>query len=144
MKKILSFLAIAVALNAQAANPDPDKKIVEKFNAMFPKADSVQWYEYGDKVTVRFYEKQVLCNLSFGSDGKVEKAVRYYDGDLLSPFFKHQLDGRFPAHSVYKVTETVSNSGTEYYIILHNEKQYLNVFMTAAGEVTIDKKFKKA
>lgn len=144
MKKITLLLSLAFALQSFSTSPDPDKSIVDRFNLDYPQAQQTQWFEYEGYVTVRFFDKDVLCNLSYGADGKVIKSVRYYDKEMLAPFYQQRLKETFPNLDVYKITENTNLNGTDYVVILHNAKKYVQVLMNPAGDITIHKKFNKA
>lgn len=128
---------------AQAA-PDPDKNIVDKFTALYPNADSVRWYEYDTHVTVRFYDQKVLCNLSYDQQGQVVKAIRYYDGGTLSPFYVQRIKDRYPKFDIHMVTETTTDGGTSYRVSLQNPTNWVIIDMDSQGNMQQSGKYKKA
>lgn len=142
MKKM--FLAIAVFASLSAfANWNPGDKIEKHFNASFPNAEKITWYETDGYYEVLFTNNKVKCRLWYDHDGNVTKTERYYKADGLSPFLTAKLNKKFRGKKVFGVTEVATDGGVTYHIVLEDDKKWYRVTADETGNLQLEKKFWK-
>ena len=144
MKKTFLALAIFASGILYAATPGVDEKIEKSFNATFPKAEKVTWYENDTYYEVLFVNETVKCRMWYNKDGSVAKTERYYTEDGLCPFILAKVKNKYSDKSVFGVTEVNNAEGINYYIILEDDKKWYHITSDGSGNIYMRKKYNKA
>lgn len=144
MKKFLIAMTMMISAVAFAADPSVDEKVEKKFNDAFPKAEKVSWYDGKTHYEVLFTNDQVKCRMWYDLDGNVLKTERYYTEEGLCPFILAKIKQKYAGKKVFGVTETNTDSGIQYRIVLEDEKQWYHIDADGAGNMSLNKKFQKA
>jgi hypothetical protein len=146
MKKIF-FAAAAFMLTCSAfANTikDVNAKVLDAFNKTFQNARQVVWHEYKDYYEVRFMQGTIDARVKYDTNGKIMEAVRYYKEDNLPLLIKAKIENKYAHEKIFGVTEVSSDAGVNYYVVLENEKNWINIKCDYLGNVSVQNKFKKA
>ena len=146
MKKIF-FAAAAFMLTCSAfANTikDVNAKVLDAFNKTFQNARQVVWHEYKDYYEVRFMQGTIDARVKYDTNGKIMEAVRYYKADNLPLLIRAKVENKYANEKIFGVTEVSSDAGINYYIVLENEKNWINIKCDYLGNVSVQNKFKKA
>ncbi len=145
-KKIAGLICLAV-LSAQihalasdgpaAASNGPaavNEKLVKSFQDAFPLAEKVEWKESGSNYIVYFKEKSVLSEIEYDHDGNFIASDRYYkDASLLPLHLEWELHKKYANKTIFGITEMNTESETEYYIKLEDNKEWITVKSTSDG-----------
>jgi hypothetical protein len=97
-----------------------------------------------DSYEASFKQNDISCRVLFDSDGNITKSIRYYGGKNLPIFIQSKLQKKFADKTVFGVTELSGNDQLTYHIVLENATEFYHVQSDSYGNITIDKKFKKA
>ena len=146
MKKIL-LAAFAVVLTCTAfANPgkDVNEKVLDAFQKTFVNASQVVWHEFPDYYEVRFLQGNIDSRVKYDTQGKILEAVRYYKEENLPLLVKAKINTKYPDKKIYGVTEISSDAELSYYIVLEDGKTWTNIKCDYLGNISLQKKFKKA
>ncbi|MET0636592.1 MAG: hypothetical protein ABWZ25_11235 [Chitinophagaceae bacterium] len=141
MKKIIVILLLVVSLPVLAS--DSTGTIVEKFNASFPNAVNVKWYNNWDNTEVYYENAGIISHIWYDRNGDVIKTRRYYSEKDLSPFLKTKLMQQYPGNSIFGITETGNEYGLIYYVTLHDDKTWTQVKCDGTADMVVFKRFKK-
>jgi hypothetical protein len=82
--------------------------------------------------------------VSYDLEGNVVKSIRYYYGETLPVYIQAKLSKKYEGKTVFGVTEITSENQVTYYIILQDDKNWINVQSDAFGNMFTEKKLKKA
>lgn len=141
MKKLFITLAAIYCGLVSFATPE---SVLSTFNSSFPKAENVKWTDESQSFQVYFTMGSVQCRLWYNSDGVVVKSIRYYHADMLPPLIFSNVQHKYSDKNIYSVTEVTSEVGIEYNITLQDEKNWYDIISDAAGNLSLQKKMKKA
>lgn len=141
MKKIL-LLAVAVYCSISSF-AEPTEKILTSFNKAFPQAKNVSWTEDESAYVVYFAKGEEQCRIWYSKEGEILKTIRYYENNLLHPFIRAKVEEKYKDRQIHSVTEVSSTAGTEYFIVLQDDKKWYHVRSDAAGNLALDKKLNK-
>lgn len=144
MKKSLLAIAVFASSVAFAAGGDLDEKVETYFKESFPHAEKVTWYEGDSYYEVLFTNNDLTCRLWYDRDGNVIKTERYYKEDGVAPFLTAKLHKKFPGKKVFGVTETTTDGGVTYHLILEDAEKWYHVTADETGNLHLDKKLLKA
>ena len=136
-----SFLFVQVIYGA---GPGKTDTIERAFLNAFPGASEVKWYKTDEAYQVNFLDNGIDCRMWFRPDGTIERSIRYYTSDHLAPFLLARIVKQYYGKKVYTVTELTSDSGLTYYIILEDDKHWLEIQSDPIGNTVTTKRFKKA
>jgi len=144
MKKIFFGIALLVSTASFASNPPVNEKISKIFKETFPHVNNVKWYEYESFYEVLFQSNEVACRVKYDLNGKVISVRRdYYEKDL-PLYIKVKVKEKYTSKKVFGVTEISSEEGTQYNIILQDEKHWTTVKSDASGNMSVVQKLRKA
>jgi len=141
MKKI--FIGIAMLASFSAYAGPISQKVINKFNEVFPGAQSVKWYDGDSYYGVSFKEGGMLHRVYYDRQGNVFRTIRYYDGAKLCPFIIMKLKEEYGNKTIKGVTEVQENSGLTYQVVLEDQKHMLVVNCNEEGDMSLQKKYKK-
>lgn len=146
MKKIF-FAAAAFLLTCSAfANTvkDVNAKVLGAFKSTFQNASQVVWHEYKDYYEVRFMQGTIDARVKYDTNGNIMQAIRYYKEDNLPLLIKAKIKNKYANEKIFGVTEISSDTELSYYIVLENEKNWINIKCDSFGNISVQHKFKKA
>ncbi|MEI6947420.1 hypothetical protein V9K67_09530 [Paraflavisolibacter sp. H34] len=144
MKKILFALALMIGTSTFAADLPVNEKVAKMFSETFPQAEKVKWYEKDQAYEVLFENNGITCRATYEADGSMTTLRRDYSGKDLPVYIKAKLKEKHPDKMVFGVTEMNSSDGVSYTITLENDKNWVTVKATDAGDMTVLQKLKKA
>lgn len=146
MKKIISILTAVVFLTftSFAYGSGPNQKVLDAFNKTFQQVKEVSWQEVDNKYEANFTQNNIIFRVQYDEEGNVVKSIRYYYGETLPILIQAKLHKKYEDKTVYGVTEITSESEVTYYIILQDEKNWVHVRSDAYGNMSTEKKLKKA
>ena len=142
------FVATVALMMAFAAFASPVKdvngKVLDAFHKTFQNASQVVWHEFPDYYEVRFLQGNIDARVKYDADGKILEAVRYYKEENLPLLIKAKINNKFPDKKVFGVTEIASDAELSYYVVLEDAKTWTNIKCDYLGNITVQKKYKKA
>lgn len=145
MKKLLTVVALFVAMNSIAnTNITVNEKVLTAFKQTFATATNPVWHEYADYYIVKFNQNDIDTRIKYDLEGNILETTRYYKEDALPIILRAKLKNRFSDKTVFGVTEVSNHSDITYYIVLEDEKNWLNIKTDVYGNMQVEKKFKKA
>ncbi|HSV11617.1 MAG TPA: hypothetical protein VLI68_12640 [Hanamia sp.] len=142
MKTIIICLAMLFAASTYAG-PATHESIVKKFNATFPEAQSIKWYNSAGYYEVSFINKNIPERVYYDQDGKVFRTIRYYDESKLNPFLLQKIEEKYRNKTIKSITELQEDSGILYQIILQDKKHLYVVNCNGSGEMYVQHKYIK-
>jgi hypothetical protein len=146
MKKIL-LIATAVVFfvsSSYAFGGVPNQKVLAAFNKTFQQVKEVSWQELDNNYEANFTQNNIIYRVSYDLEGNVVKSIRYYYGETLPVYIQAKLSKKYEGKTVFGVTEITSENQVTYYIILQDDKNWINVQSDAFGNMFTEKKLKKA
>jgi hypothetical protein len=143
MKKIV-FAAMLLFSISAFANIRVDEKIERQFRESFPAATAVKWYDNKDYFEVFFVHNSVQCRISYNTDGAMIQMRRDYNKETLPLFISGAVQKKYPGKKVYGVTEITSQEGLQYHMVLEDDKNWYFVNSDSAGDISLNKKLRKA
>jgi hypothetical protein len=145
MKKILLAAAFAISsLSLFAAGPGVDEKVLEAFNKTFRNAQDVSWTEMEDTYQVSFKQNTITSKITYDRRGNIVKTLRYYFEEQLPLLVLSRIKNKYSGKSVHGVVEVSSEAGTFYHITLEDEKNWMEIKADNFGNLSVEKKFRKA
>ncbi|HEX2534840.1 MAG TPA: hypothetical protein VHK69_13940, partial [Chitinophagaceae bacterium] len=129
---------------ASAASPSVDEKLLKLFKQSFPTAKKVSWYESGSSYEVYFENNEIKYKVKYDAEGQVVRTERYYGARELPPFIIMKLKQRFGDKEVFGVTEITTDEGLKYHITLQDQDRWYQVVSNSSGQLSLERKFKKA
>lgn len=145
MKKLLFSLAILFTVTSFANNPVPaiNEKVLKAFNESFGDAKNVSWYESGKVISARFNCNGIDTQIRYDKNGNVLQTIRYYTEKELPPFIHTKVKEQYKDKEIFGVTELSSGSYLYYFVVLHDDKNWLNVQADPFGNLSLYNKMKK-
>jgi hypothetical protein len=121
-----------------------NEKLIKAFQTAFPMAEKVDWNENGDHYFVHFRENSVISEIEYDHDGNFIESERYYkDVSLIPIHLAWELHKKFPDKTIFGITETNTDSETDYYVKLEDSKGWITVKGTSDGICHVVEKFNK-
>ena len=143
MKKIL-LAAIVFVSSFTAMAHDPNQKVLDAFNKTFSNVKEVAWTENDHSFEVRFKQNEILSKVTYDQEGTILKTLRYYYEQDLPLLILSEVKTKFANKKIFGVTEESSEKGTYYYIVLEDEKHWINITVNSLGNIKVEKKLNKA
>jgi hypothetical protein len=144
MKKIFLIAAAAFfATSSFAANPS--QKVLNAFNKTFAQVKDVSWQDVADnQYEANFKQNDIIFRVMYDEEGNVVKSIRYYFGQSLPIFIQAKLAKKYDGKTVFGVTELTTDNEMTYYIILEDKTTWTHVKSDVFGNMSTEKKLKKA
>ena len=144
MKKILLAITIsAFTLTAFASDP-VDEKVLESFNKAFKDAENVSWSTSEYTYEVRFDQNKVTAKITYDKAGNILRTLRYYTEEKLPLMVITKVKDKYNDKKIFGVVEISSEEGTFYHITLEGAKTWTMLKADSYGNLSVEKKFKKA
>lgn len=137
---LLTFSAGAFA----AENFTVSDKLLQAFHQTFPDAKQVKWLEEPQGYTVTFRQSDVLTKVEYDKDANFVSSLRYYSEKNLPVTVLCQLQKKYPGKTIFGVTEHATESYTEYYIKLVDDRNWYTVHSDSDGNLMVTEKYRKA
>lgn len=150
MKKLLIFFPILLISFSSMAAFNPGEKLIQSFNASFPKAEQVRWYELPKAWVVNFVADGIRSRIVYLKDGEQMEFTRYYAESNLPFLIQTRIKKAYPNKKIFGVVEvsTITGSGNsakaEYYVKLEDDKNWITVKADNDGNMTVTEKYRKA
>jgi hypothetical protein len=144
--KRLTFTALLLGIftvTAVANPPEVSEKVLKIFNETYTTAVEVKWYSYEQYYEATFKQNEIPVTVRYDTEGTILSSKRYYNEQQLNPFIAGKLKAKYAGKTIFGVTERTSENGTEYYVVLEDEKFWWNVKADAGGVVESAEKIKK-
>lgn len=144
MKKIILNLAFIFVVSTAFANPPITEQVLKQFNATFPTVDNARWFESDTHYDVYFEKDDVKHQIRYDRSGKIISTRNYLPGSKLCTFLRAKVAEKYPAKSIFGVTE-ITNSNEKYYVIvLEDDKSWTNIHVDAIGQINVLEKLMKS
>lgn len=111
--------------------------------APFPKAQNVSWYNSDTYYEVVFFNDAVQSRITYRLNGTVEKTERYYVAENLPPYVTAKVKRKFPEYRVHGVTETSTEAGLVYRLVLRGDREWLEAEVDEAGHTYVVRRFNR-
>jgi hypothetical protein len=146
MKKIiLAALIMSSSFTLLAAEePIVNEKVLNAFHKTFGQPNDVKWSESPNSYEVKFKMDETTSRITYDKEGNILKTYRYYKEEQLPLMIMAKLKQKYNDKKVFGVVEVASEEGTFYHITLEDAKNWLEVKADTYGEISIQKKFRKA
>jgi hypothetical protein len=145
MKKILSIAAAAILfITTSSFASEPNEKVLAAFEKTFQHVKDVNWQDVDGKFEANFSQNNIINRVLYDQDGNVVKSIRYYGATHLPIMIQAKINKKFEGKTIYGVTEVNSDSELSYHIVLEDATTWTHVQSDVYGNLTIDKKLKKA
>ena len=143
---IIGLFVLVAQLHAVAGKSPAtiNEKLIKAFQTAFPMAEKVDWNEEGGHYFVHFKENSIISEIEYDHDGNFIQSERYYkDISLIPIHLAWELHKRFPDKTVFGITETNTDSETDYYVKLEDNQGWITVKGSSEGSCLVVEKFNK-
>lgn len=144
MKRILFALALFISASAFANIPTVDEAVEKEFRENFPAATKVQWYEKEDGYEVLFLYNKVQCRILYDHQGNMTQVRRDYSEEGLPLFIVGKIKKEHPGKKIFGITEITTNDGLIYHVVLEDDKHWTFVESSSCGQLTTQRRLRKA
>lgn len=143
MKNFLFALILMISTTTTFARVTITEKVLQAFNAIFPKAEKAKWFENDKTYEVLFQNNGITCRVKYDADGKMIFLKRDYDEKELSSFIRAKLWEKYPGMKIFGVSEMTSSDGLSYTIHLEDDKSWITIKSNDSGDFSVVQKTKK-
>jgi hypothetical protein len=140
---ITAFLFITTFSSA-IAEPEVNRKTMEKFKVAFKEAADVKWYAEENYDQVYCLIKGIKTQIKYDKEGNFISCFRMYKEEDLPVIIQLKLAQGYAGKSVTSVAELTTEGNMEYHLVLEDDKYWYNVKSDVFGNLATDKKIKKA
>jgi hypothetical protein len=119
-------------------------KLLRVFQQTFPDAKQVKWVEEPNGYQVSFRQNDILTKVVYDKDAHFVNTLRYYSEKNLPVTIICQLQKKYAGETIWGVTEVSTESSTEYYVKLVDDRNWYTVRSDADGNMQTVEKYKKA
>ena len=141
---LLTLSAGVFAAPTAEPNFTVSDKLLQAFKQTFPDAVQVKWVEEPQGYTVSFRQNDILTKVEYDKDANFVSSLRYYTEKNLPVTVMCQLQKKYAGKTVFGVTEQSTESSTEYYIKLVDDRNWYTVHSDSEGNMQVVEKYKKA
>ena len=141
----LFVFSTQITVLASNSSVSVNEKTLKAFRDAYPHAEKVVWKENEEYYFVYFRDNGIFSQIDYDHDGNFQCSLRYYnDANLLPPQLALELQKKYPAKTVYGITETSSQSNnTTFFIKLEDAHSWTSVKGTADGYIRVMEKLNK-
>jgi|SRR5690606_7689549 hypothetical protein len=146
MKKLIfsAVFAISFAMSAFAINPNNvDDKVLKSFNETFAGATQVSWTQVANHYEAFFISGDVKTRALLDHKGRILQTIRYYGKELLPASVADAVTENYKNKEIFAITEVQNKYGTNYRIVLKDQKQYLHLNANSKGDIEVAKVFNR-
>ncbi len=142
---ILSAVTLLTITFNAAASPEPsvNEKAQATFVTIFKTAINVTWSETANSTEAFFITNSVKTRATFDTKGNLIQTIRYYHSDKLSPVVLAGVRSAFPGKEIHGITEVSNKNGTNYRIVLKDDKNYTHINADGTGDTEVVSKYKR-
>jgi hypothetical protein len=140
---VAAFLFITT-VNAAFAEPEVNRKTIEKFKVAFKEAADVKWYAETNFDQVYCVIKGIKTQIKYDKEGNFISCFRMYKEEDLPVIVQLKLAQQYAGKNITSVAELTTDGNIEYHLVLEDEKFWYNIKSDAFGNASLDKKIKKA
>src|SRR5579863_7326542 len=140
------FAGVTTGATARAsAGPEfsVSDKLLQVFQQTFPDAKQVKWVEEPGGYEVSFRQNDILTKVVYDKDAHFVSSLRYYSEKNLPVSVLCQLQKKYAGKTVWGVTEQSTESSTEYYVKLVDDRNWYTVRSDAEGNMQTIERYKK-
>lgn len=135
---------MAVSSGVFASDSIISDKLLAAFQRTFPDAREVKWLEEPNGYQVTFRQNDILTKVEYDKDAHFVSSLRYYTEKNLPVTVLCQLQKKYPGKTIWGVTEQSTETSTEYYVKLVDERNWYTVKCDADGNLQVVEKYKKS
>jgi hypothetical protein len=127
-----------------------EEKLIKSFNASFPSAQQVHWYELPKAWVVNFVSEGVRSRIMYLKDGRMTEFTRYYQEAGLPFLIQSKVKKVYPNKKIFgvievsRIGENSSESAVEYFIKLEDDKNWLTIKADSETNLVVVEKYRKA
>jgi hypothetical protein len=144
---VSSFLLTISAGVFAASSAGPEftisDKLLQVFQQTFPDAKQVKWVEEPTGYEVSFRQNDILTKVVYDKDAHYVSSLRYYSEKNLPVTILCQLQKRYAGKTIWGVTEQSTESSTEYYVKMVDDRNWYTVRSDSEGNMQTIEKYKK-
>jgi hypothetical protein len=152
MKKLFIFLsALLMGFHLIARDPgDIEEKLIKSFNASFPSAEQVHWFEMPKTWVVNFISQGIRSRIVYQKDGKLTEFTRYYQEAGLPFLIQSKIKKVYPNKKIFgvievsKIAENGAASNITYFVKLEDDKNWTTVKADNEANLEVVEKYRKA
>lgn len=147
MKKMIASFSLCLTAGLStvfAANPDPNRQVLDVFKKEFATAQYVTWNKEDnlDKATFQLGANWVTAY--FSTAGQLEGCVRDIFYDQLPLVVMTAVDKRFTDATIIEVREITNSEGTSYRVTLEKNTKKYKLKIDSFGQINqVDKLARK-
>jgi hypothetical protein len=119
------------------------EKMLLAFQQTFPDAKQVIWVEEPGGYQVSFRQNNILTNAEYDKDAHFVSSLRYYTEKNLPVMIICQLQKKYAGKNVWGVTELSTETSTEYYVKLVDDKNWYTIRSDADGNMQVVEKYRR-
>jgi hypothetical protein len=119
-------------------------KLLQAFQQTFPDAKQVKWVEEPNGYQVTFRQNDILTKVEYDKDAHFLTSLRYYTEKNLPVTIICQLQKKYAGKTVWGVTEMSTESSTEYYVKLVDDRNWYTVRSDSEGNMQTIEKYRKS
>ncbi|MCF3110783.1 hypothetical protein LL912_18510 [Niabella sp. CC-SYL272] len=146
MKLFILTAALSLGLNAMAAvtvNPTVNEKALKTFKAVFSNARDVQWSTTADYSEASFRSGSVTTRAVIDNNGALIRTIRYYKENNLPSNILYKIKKKYDGKEIYGITEVTNSEGTNYHIIVRDNRSIYSVIADNSGSLSQTAKYKR-
>jgi len=145
MKTLLIAVFLIFAAGSFAhASPEVNKKTIEKFQLAFKEAADVKWYAEENYDQVYCVIKGIKTQIKYDKEGNFVSCFRMYKEEDLPVIIQLKLSQQYAGKNVTSVAELTTEGAIDYHLVLEDDKHWYNIKSDVFGNLSTDKKIKKA
>ena len=119
-------------------------KLLQAFQHTFPDAKQVKWVEEPNGYQVTFRQNDILTKVEYDKEAHFLTSLRYYSEKNLPVTIICQLQKHYAGKTVWGVTEMSTETTTEYYVKLVDDRNWYTVKSDAEGNLQTVEKYRKS
>lgn len=119
-------------------------KLLQAFQQTFPDAKQVKWVEAPNGFQVSFRQNDILTKVEYDKEAHFVSSLRYYSEKNLPVTIICQLQKKYAGKTIYGVTEMSTESSTEYFVKLVDDRNWYTVRSDSDGNMMTVEKYKKS
>ncbi|MCH5720133.1 hypothetical protein [Niabella hibiscisoli] len=135
------LLTVSFSANASTVEPVVNSKAQETFTTTFKAAENVKWSSAGSHYEAYFESDGVKTRATIDAKGNLLQTIRYYKEDNLPASVLYNLKNSYKGKTIHGVTEVINKNGTNYRIVLKDNKYYSHINANQAGDTELVAKY---
>ena len=144
-KMLLAVFPVLITLQSFSSPslPPIDIKLLATFQATYPDAEHVRWSESTNEYAVSFTDHGIFTRITYAKNGDFTSSLRNYSERNLPYYVLNLLKAKFPAETIFGVTEIAVPSAINYFVKLEGPKFWKTVRVDGDGFAIVVEKYQK-